>query len=229
MAAGPKIILAARDRVRREAFLSALESSAQCTVTETLREIPSLLRQQPYKGILIDVFLNVKANFMEKLKIADSLDAMPCATLNFDAVRRQVRLLMLNNNHGTARNLKEFISLCDTFQPQIIYPQNQDGLYLNAVLSTEPHKGGNAERTFAMSISAGGCFLFTANHEAYRPQDTVWVDFVGLENRSPIMGKICWKCDWGVSHAVPGIYVSFESMQEDQYEEIRNLMLKGRR
>lgn len=224
-----KIVLAVRDGARRDRYLSALASYVDCTVTDTLGEIPQLLRQQPYKGILIDVFLNVKANFMEKLKIADSLDAMPCATINFDAIRGHIRLLMLNNNHGTAGTLEQFASLCETFQPKIIYPQNRDGLYLNAVLSTAPEMAENAERTFAMSLSAGGCFLFTARQEAYKPQDTVWLDFVALEDRTPIMGKISWKCDWGVSDAVPGIYVSFESMLESQYEEIRNLLSTHRK
>ena len=224
----PKIILAVRDATRKKAYLAALESSVECTITETLREIPDLLRQSPYKGILIDVYLNVKANFMEKIKISDSLDAMPSATLNFDAGRGLIRLLMLNQNHGTARTLEEFTMLCSSFQPKIIYPHNQGVLHLNAVLSPGPDFDGDVEYTFTMNVSGGGCFLFTANRTGYQPEDTVWIDFVGLANRNPILGKIRWKCEWGVTHAVPGIYVNFESILEAQYEEIKSLIAAGR-
>jgi hypothetical protein len=224
----PKIILAVRDAKRKKAYISALESSVEYTITESLKEIPDLLRQSPYKGILIDVYLNVKANFMEKIKISDSLDAMPSATLNFDTGRGLIRLLMLNQSHGTARTLEEFTKLCSSFQPKIIYPLNQSAVHLNAVISPGPDFEGDIERTFTMDISGGGCFLFTARLSGYQPEDMVWIDFVGLANRSPILGKVCWKCEWGVSHAVPGIYVSFESILEDQYEEIKALLSSGK-
>jgi hypothetical protein len=224
----PRIILAVRDAKRKKVYLAEIESCAECTVTETLREIPDLLRQGPYKGILIDVHLNVKANFMEKIKISDSLDAMPSATLNFDAGRGLIRLLMLNQNHGAARTLEEFTMLCSSFQPKIIYPHNQSAVHLNAVLSAGPAFDGDIEHTFTMNVSGGGCFLFTASRSSFQPQDMVWIDFVGLANRSPILGKVCWKCEWGVSHAVPGIYVSFESMLEAQYEEIQSLVSSGK-
>jgi hypothetical protein len=224
----PKIILAVRDVKRKEAYLAGLESSAECTVTASLREIPDLLRKVSYKGILIDVCLNVKANFMEKIKISDSIDAMPSATLNFAAGRGLIKLLMLNQNHGTARTLEEFAMLCSSFQPKIVYPHNRISVHLNAALSPTPAFDGNVEHTFTMNVSGGGCFLFTASRTAFQPQDMVWIDFVGLANRSPILGKVCWKCDWGVSHAIPGIYVSFEFLLEAQYEEIQSLVSAGK-
>lgn len=220
----PRIILAVRDAKRKEAYLSALDALAECTVIESLGGIPDLLRQSHYNGILIDINLNVKATYMEKVKISDSLDTMPSATLNFNARQGLMHLLMLDKKHGSASNLEEFTTLCATFQPEVLYPHNQNALHLNALLSPVQDFGQDAEHTFTMYVSGGGCFLFTANKSGYQPQDTVWIDFVGLSARNPIMGKVCWKCEWGVSHSVPGIYISFESILESQHEEIMNLL-----
>ena len=79
-----------------------------------------------------------------------------------------------------------------------------------------------------MFISGSGCFLFTANPERYQTETYVWIDFAGISDRNPILGKVCWQCMWGVSHNVPGIYVSFESILEGQHEEITTLLANGR-
>jgi hypothetical protein len=226
LAMKPRIILCVKDEKRRDGYLVALEPLSECTLTDSLKSIPDILRQGPYEGILIDVYLNIKASYMEKVKISDSLDAMPSATVNFDARSGSIRLLMLNQDYGTARSLEEFTVLCSIFQPKIIYPHNQDALNLNALLSPTPNFDVDIEYTFTTNISGGGCFLFTASQTGFQPQDMVWIDFVGLDNRNPIQGKICWKCSWGVSHSVPGIYVSFESILEAQFKEIKSLIAR---
>ncbi len=219
-----RIILAVKDARRREAYLSALGTSVGCTVLETLVRIPDLLRERPFSGILIDINLNVKTDHMEKVKISDSLAAMPSATVNLNAGNGRIRLLMLNCRHGSARTPEEFVKLCATFQPEILYPSGGDGVYLNAVLSPSPEFGPDAECTFAMHLSGSGCFLFTANKTGFRQHDTVWIDFVGLGERKPVVGTVRWKCEWGVSHSAPGVYVSFESILESQHEEIMSLL-----
>lgn len=220
----PGIILAVKDAKRREAYLSRLGEFAECTVLETLGGIPDLLRQGPYRGILIDISLNVKATHMERVKISDSLEMMPSGTLNFNAGRGEIKLLMPDARHGTAATLEEFAGLCATFQPEVLFSPGREALHMNALLSSSPDFGPNAERTFTMYVSGSGCFLFTADKTAYRQQDSVWIDFVGLAERKPVLGKVRWKCEWGASNSVPGIYVSFESMLQCQHEEIMSLL-----
>lgn len=220
----PKIILAVKDIKRKEAYLSAFGSSVECTVLETLGDIPDFLRKRPYSGILIDINLNIKASLMEKVRISDSLATMPSATVNFNAGLGMTKLLMLDDRHGSARTMEEFAELCATFQPEVLYPPSRESLHLNAVLSASPDFGPDAEHTFTMYVSGSGCFLFTSNKTGYCHGDTVWIDFVGLADRHPVQGKVMWKCEWGVSHEVPGIYISFESINEIQYEEIMSLL-----
>lgn len=220
----PRIILAVKDAVRKDAYLSALAAHADCTVLERLGEIPEQLRRCAFKGILIDINLNVRANHMEKVKVSDSLKTMPSAMLNFDAGRGLIRLLMLDSGHGNILTLEEFAAVCAAFEPEILYPENREGLHLNALLSTSPAFGPDSEKTFTMYVSGSGCFFFTANTSCYRQHDTVWIDFVGLADRTPVIGKINWRCEWGVSHMAPGIYVSFESIRESQHEEIMSLL-----
>lgn len=220
----PGIILAVKDAARKNAYLSALAAHADCTVLERLGEIPEQLRRCAYKGIVIDINLNVRANHMEKVKISDSLKTMPSAIVNFDAGHGLIRLLMLDNGYGNVRTLEEFAAVCAAFEPEILYPDNRDGLHLNALLSTSPAFGPDSEKTFTMYVSGSGCFFFTANNTCFQQHDTIWIDFVGLADRTPVMGKIHWKCEWGVSHMAPGIYVSFESILESQHEEIMSLL-----
>jgi hypothetical protein len=222
--AKPRIILAVKDVRRRDAYITAIGSSAELTLTDTIRDIPKLLRQAPCNGILVDIFLKVRASHMDKIRISDSLEAMPSATLNLDAKSGSIRILMLNNRHGAARSIAEFSALCSRFLPAAIYPDDLCPLHLNTVISTSPGFGEGTEKTFTMFISGSGCFLFTANPERYQSGSGVWIDLVGISDRKPIQGKVCWQCLWGVSHNVPGIYVEFESILECQYVEISTLM-----
>jgi hypothetical protein len=224
----PRIILAVSDVKRKEAYLTAIGSSADLTLTEHLKDIPMLLRQAPFNGIMMDIFLKVRASHMDKVKISDSLESMPSATLNFDARNGSTRILMLNHRHGTARTIEEFTALCMVFQPATIIPDDLFSLRLNAIISTTPEFGQDSEKTITMFLSGSGCFLFTAIPDRYHSQSSVWIDFVGLSERNPILGKVSWQCPWGVSHKVPGIYVGFDSILERQYEEITTLLVEWR-
>jgi len=221
--ANPRIILVVSDVKRKEAYLSEFASSVELYLAESLREIPGLLRKAPCNGILMDVSLKVKASHMDKVRISDSLESMPSATLNMDG-KGSIRILMLNQSHGSARTVEEFTALCAAFHPATIYPADLRSLRLNAVISTTPEFGQDSEKTITMFITGSGCFLFTASPERFELQSNVWIDFVGISERKPILGKVCWQCPWGVSHKVSGFYVGFESILESQYEEITNLL-----
>jgi len=223
----PRIILVVSDVKRKEAYLSELGSSVELYLAESLREIPRLLRQAPCNGILIDVSLKVKASHMDKVRISDSLEAMPSATVNMDG-RGSIRILMLNQRHGSARTVEEFTALCAAFHPATDYPDDLRSLRLNAIISTSPEFGQDSEKTITMFISGSGCFLFTATPERYQPQSGVWIDFVGISERKPILGKVFWQCPWGVSHKVSGIYVGFELILESQHSEITALLAIGK-
>lgn len=219
----PRIILAVTDTKRKEAYISALGSTADLTVTDAVRDIPKLLRQAPCNGILMDVILKVKASHMDKVRISESLDSMPSATLNLDG-GGAIRILMLNQRHGSARTAGEFVGLCSAFQPANIFPEDLRSLRLNAIISTTSDFSQFSEKTITMFISGSGCFLFTASPERYHPHSLVWIDFVGISERKPILGKVCWQCPWGVAHRVSGIYVAFDSILESQHYEITTLL-----
>lgn len=227
-ASKPIIILAVSDAGRREAYLAALDSYADLTLSGTLKEIPKLLRQAPCQGILIDIFLKVRASHMDKVRIADSLDAMPSATLNLDAKNGSIRMLMLNQRHGSAKTVEEFVGLCASFQPAVIYPADICPPSLNAIISTSPEFANDSEKTFSSFISGSGCFIFSSSPERFAQDSTVWIDFVGISERKPILAKVCWQFPWGVSHNLSGIYVEFESILESQYKEITAVMAKER-
>jgi Tfp pilus assembly protein PilZ len=222
----PRIILAVSDEKRRNLYLSALAAGADMIVTETIRDIPKLLRQGSCSGILIDVVLRIKASHMDKVRISDALEAMPSATLNLDGRSGTVKILMINKSFGNAGTVSEFIELCCSYQPNQVYPVDLSSLRLNAILSKSPEFIPDAEKTITMFISGSGCFLFTPSPEAYDPNSPIWIDFVGIGDRSPIKGRVCWQCPWGVSHKVSGIYVEFEEILVGQSDEIAGLIAK---
>jgi Tfp pilus assembly protein PilZ len=222
----PRIILAVSDVKRRDVYLSALGTGADLILTDTIRDIPKLLGQGACSGILIDVVLRIKASHMDKVRISDSLEAMPSATLNLDGRNGTVKILMLNKSFGNAGTVSEFIELCGSYQPTQVYPLDLISLRLNAILSKTPEFIPDAEKTITMFISGSGCFLFTPSPEAYEPNSLIWIDFVGIGDRSPVKGRVCWQCPWGVSHKVSGIYVEFEEIFEGQSDEIAGLLAK---
>lgn len=218
-----KIILAVNNANRQEAYMKALCGVAECTVVEKLAEIPDLLRANSFNGILIDIQVRVRTDYMETVRILDPI-TMPVAILNINETDSLIKLFMINDKNGGAKSLEEFLARCSDHKTKILYPCNQAGLNLNATISTSDVVNRYTENTFAIGLSSSGCFLFTSNSEKFSINDRVWIDFVGLTNRRPVLGKIRWKCNWGETHSIPGIYVDFESMHESQHKELKALL-----
>lgn len=217
------IILAVKDPKRQAAYREAFEEYADCVVVDALRLIPGLTGKAAYHGILIDLPLNVRATYLEKLQISDSLAVIPNAILNLSPKSGAIKLLMAAGGDGSASTLTQFISLCTATVPRIVYPHNRVPLNLNALLSPAPAFGVDAEKAFTMNVSEGGCFLATPAGR-FQPQETVWIDFVGVDNRATVKGRVCWRREWGAAHAAPGIGVCFEAIDVALHRELMVLV-----
>lgn len=217
------IILAVKDPKRQAAYRAALEEYADCVVVDALRLIPGLTGKAPYHGILIDLPLNVRSTYLDKLQISDSLAVIPNAILNLSPGSGAIKLLMAAGGDGSTATLAQFIALCAATVPRIVYPHNRIPLNLNVLLSSTPAFGADAERTFTMNVSEGGCFLATAVG-LFQPQDMVWIDFTGLDHRAAVKGRVCWQRAWGTAHAAPGIGVCFEAIGVELHREIMALL-----
>jgi len=217
------LILAVKDPKRQAAYREALEEYADCEIVDALRRIPGLTGKKPFHGILIDLPLNVRSTYLDKLQISDSLAVIPNAILNMSPGGGAIKLLMAAGKDGSAATLAQFISLCAATVPRVVYPHNRVPLNLNALLSPTPAFGADAEQAFTMNVSEGGCFLATTAGR-FQLQETVWIDFVGFDHRAAVKGRVCWRREWGTAHAAPGIGVCFEVIDVALHREIMTLV-----
>lgn len=218
----PKIILAAKEKKRREFYLSILETYADCELLEHLSDIPTKTGKIPFNGLIIDLPMYVKASYMEKVHIDESLHAMPSAVINFKG--NSAHILMVECRYGIAKTIEELISVCSSHQPRVVYPRDRVDIHLNARLSVSRQLPEDAERTCTMNVSKGGCFLFTVESDRFEPEMPVYFEFPVLKDRTLIVGKVRWKREWGTTHSAPGIGISFESITEGQQLEMESII-----
>lgn len=218
----PRIILAVRDKKRRDFYLSQLDPIAVCEVLDQLNDIPTRTGKIAFNGLIIDLPMYVKATYMEKVHIDESLHAMPSAVINFK--ERCAHILMIENRYGSAKTLESLITVCTVHRPKVVYPRDRVDLHLNARLSTSRPLPISAERTCTMNVSKGGCFMYTVDSERFEPGMPVYFEFPVLKDRNLIIGTVRWKREWGTTHSAPGIGISFESIGEGQLLEIESII-----
>lgn len=218
----PKILLAVREKKRREFYLSLLETCADCEALEQLSDIPANTGKIPFNGLIIDLPMYVKATYMEKVHIDESIHAMPSAVINFKD--KSAHILMIECRYGIAKSIEDLIEVCSSHQPRVVYPRDRIDIHLNARLSISRPLSGDAERTCTMNVSKGGCFLFTVNCDRFEPGMPVYFEFPVLKDRTLIVGKVRWKREWGTTHSAPGIGISFESITEGQQLEMESII-----
>lgn len=218
----PKILLAVKEKKRREFYLSLFEPFADCEVLEQLNDIPTKTGKIPFNGLIIDLPMYVKATYMEKVHIDESIHAMPSAVINFKD--KSAHILMVECRYGIAKTIEDLISVCILHQPRVVYPRDRIDMHLNARLSVSRQLSDDAERTCTMNVSKGGCFLFTVEFDRFEQEMSVFFEFPVLKDRTLIVGKVRWKREWGTTHSAPGIGISFESITEGQQLEIESII-----
>lgn len=221
------LLLVARSETRAQSYREALELRGfACNVISELREAPAQAAQTAFNGVLLDMPVITKASQHEKTLLEDLLQALPSAYLNIAPATDSIKLLPVNANHGTARTLEEFLAICQNVAPRPVRPNDRAPLHLNALL-THLDQCHDAEQTVTLNISEQGCFLFSTNpHNA--PEQQVAIEFVGLQDRTPIRATIRWVRHWGEVHHMPGIGVSFDLISEAQIRQLASLIAAKR-
>lgn len=220
----PLVLLVSRSASRSQCYREALDRQGiSCLVISGLKEVSTLTAGTPFSGVLLDMPVLIKSTPNDKAMLEDILKALPSAYLNIAPATDAIRLLTADGTQGIAKTLEEFSGICKGFTPRIVRPKNRYPLHLNALLSGSG-PDSRSERTVTLNASADGCFLFSANPDLQVDQQ-VTLQFVGLQDPTPVNAVICWLRHWGdEGHHLPGIGVRFTTMTEQQREEINSLL-----
>ena len=220
----PLVLLVSRSASRTQTYREALDlHDISCLAIAELKEIHLLTTGTPLNGILLDMPVLIKAASAEKQAIEDILKALPSAYLNIAPATDNIKLLTATGTQGVAKSLDEFAAICKGFEARLVRPKDRFPLNLQALLILDTDRT-NTERTVTLNVSSKGCFLFTANPELELDQK-LQIQFVGLQDTTPVSGSICWLRRWGSDlHHIPGIGVNFDSISEAQLAEITSLL-----
>ena len=74
------------------------------------------------------------------------------------------------------------------------------------------------ERTVTIDISKGGSFIYSV--DLWNIGEKVQFVIKELADSNPIRGEIRWTRSWGKMMEVPGIGITFETIDKGQLEEI---------
>jgi hypothetical protein len=220
----PLVLLVSRSASRTQLYREALEQEGlSCLAVLTLKEVPALAAGTPLSGILLDMPVLIKANVSDKLAIEDILKALPSAYLNIAPATDTVRLLIATGTRGAAKSLSEFAELCKAVVPCRVRPKDRFPLHLQSLLAGDAAQE-MPEQTVTLNVSSNGCFLISTN-PAFQVGQEVQINFIGLEDKTPIIASICWLRRWGSDgHTVPGIGVKFITVSDAQRSEMQALL-----
>ena len=219
----PILILVARSQSRIQTYREALELRGfACQPVTEPKDIPALTCRSLFNGILLDMPIVTKASSSEKALLEELFKVLPCAYLNIAPATDSIKLLTANNHHGTARSLDEFLNICSDFTPRVVRPHDRVSLHLNALV-THHERADETEQTVTLNVSAQGCFLFST-HENNQTGQQVSIQLLGLDDPAPIIAIIRWVRPWGTCHRMPGIGVTFETINAQQSLQLAELM-----
>ncbi|CAH2030924.1 PilZ domain-containing protein [Trichlorobacter ammonificans] len=214
--APPVILVISRSETRMQTYREALERvGASCVGLADLKGAPVLAASTPMNGIAIDMPVQIKASSGDKALVEDMLLALPSVYLNIAPATDAIRILTATGTQGTFQTFEQFVAACANFNARVVRPKNRTELNLNALLYPSMSGDVPPERTVTINVSPGGCFLFSS-HPDYHVEQLVRIDFVGFEDRTPIIGSVRWLQPWGTSHLIPGIGVRFEQISAAQ-------------
>lgn len=223
----PQILLAVADSSRRLLYEDFLRKERViCQTVSSLREVATQTAKQPYHAIFLDMPLIVRASHYEKCLVEDALRALPHARLNLTHTE-EISILVSGEGHESSGTPEEYLQYCCMQPVKVVQPRRRIPLHINALISSTGDMS-SPERTACVDISPGGCFLFCTDEEIGL-HDAVWVRLVILNDPTPIASLVCWKREWGVTNEMPGVGIRFESLTEQQQEQITALCREKQR
>lgn len=199
---------------------------------DVITQFSEYFRQVPlrtYNGLLFDVSSLVRLDSDEKNLAHDLINIFPALRLKWDPVAKRIRTLFYGLSQIRELSLENFISeTCKPFQARAFRNSDRIPRNLNVRLSrTGSFDDADTLRSFTANVSPMGAFIVTM--EKLEVSSFVWLQFLELEDQSPIQAEIRWSVEWGKAMCIPGIGVKFVSINDEQREELNLLTKKVRK
>ena len=215
------LLLVVQRREARERYLAATQpTGAHIDTVDTLDGFMTAVIHRAYHGLIIDVRSKINLFGAHRDLILSVCRRYPVILVNFDPERETVRALLFGRHQARGR-LPELIERhCRTHRPEKFRAHRRQATHFNVRLSlaAEVIQNESAIRTVTLDVSRGGCFLFFAGPDI--EGERVRLEFIELDDPSPIQAEVRRQIPWGTPMRVPGIGVAFIDASEAQ---IRNL------
>lgn len=214
------IIVTADEKLRDYCLKQIVKPDVDCKAVTSLSELFEELGKNHYSGLLIDLTSSIKAKVDEKSKAHEVLPLYPVLRLKWKKEVQGLNCLLQNSVANTNISITNFIDdHCRPFNPRKIRTKKRLPLHFSVLISQDRkfHRL-DVERSTTLDISPGGCSLLTT--QQWEINSYIWLQFVEMEDQTPIQGKICrWTC-WGTPMEIPSIGVHFESLTDSQKQQL---------
>jgi hypothetical protein len=177
------------------------------------------LREKPFNGVLIDMPTLLRMAGKGRNELQNILSLYPCLHARPD---KQTGIIILGQEGDPHENVRRFIETrCKNFSPRTIRRDARLDVHFNILMSTSAlFTPQTTVKTCTMNISVLGCFVFSV--AVWQPDTQVWIQFVDLEDKTPVVAKVCQVQRWGKGCKIPGVGLEFLSLTDNQIAGLQN-------
>lgn len=214
------LLVVQRQEARRRYLAEAQPTGAHIDAVDTLDGFLSAVTHRAYHGLIIDVRSKINLFGSHGDLILSVCRRYPVILVNFDSERGNVRALLFGQHQARGR-LPELIEQhCRTHRPETFRAHRRQATHFNVRLALEAAELRNetAIHTVTLDVSRGGCFLFFAGPDIQGKR--VWLEFIELDDPSPIEAEVRRQIPWGTPMRIPGIGLAFIEASEAQIQNL---------
>lgn len=219
-----RVLLIARPGAAREIYAEALQQAgAQVDVAAGIEDLHAAVTLHPYHGVVVDIPTKIQALRDHKELVNSILGSFPVIQVNVDPATGRIRAMCFGARQVSGR-LEDFIAReCRQAVPRMFrrHPRTAVQCHVRLQAAGAP-PGARGERTAALNLSEGGCFIFTARR--YAVGDEVRMAFQALDPRRPLRGVVRHRVAWGRDAGLPGIGVEFIGLNGERRRALRELV-----
>lgn len=217
------LVIAPQDSVGKRLTQLLNSAGAECVLASEPEPIFQLLKTTPINGVVINVPTLMRMQGRGKLEMQNLLEGFPTLRCRVTKGSGTVTIFDAANAQVEDHILRFVREKCSAFTARIIRRETRAEVHCALLLSADPSFPARAtERTITMNISTNGCFCFSTF--AWKPEDTAWLQFLDLENTTPIQATVRHSVLWRKGCRMPGCGVEFVSLSAEQKKQLLDIM-----
>ena len=222
-----KILVVVNDVDAGNAYQQVLSDiGVACDLVRSFGEMSVVAVENTYNGILVDILTLVRCSKEEKVIAYDCINFFPVLRVKWEARYKKIKLSPLEQafSPDTESALRFFIETrCKSFPARSLRRDKRKQINLNLLYCSDgAFSEQDTHRSFTVSLSKGGIFLYTMRH--LKKGERVWLRFMEFADQSPIAATVCWSQKWGITRCIPGAGLRFDALTSDQEKDIQRIL-----